>query len=107
MPTRQSQERNARNNVENRPEGANRSRPAEPADPRLAGLGEILDRLVRISRDGILEMTFRDDFPEPLAELVGGAVWDGDEVDAWIRSHPEELFDLFRVGSGEPIAGSF
>jgi hypothetical protein len=69
-----------------------------PSSLRLAGLSEVYDRLLKITRDGVLEITYRDDFPEPIAALVGGALWDGNEVDAWIAEHAEELLALFRAG---------
>lgn len=64
----------------------------------LVGLSEVYDRLLKITRAGLLEITYRDDFPAPIAELIGGAVWDGSEVDAWIAVHADELLALFKAG---------
>jgi hypothetical protein len=62
----------------------------------LVGKAEIADMLIRITQSGIQSLTFRDDFPAPLAELIGGEVWNHDEVVDWIISHPEALVDIFR-----------
>jgi hypothetical protein len=71
----------------------------------FVGLSEVYDRLVKITRDGVLEITYRDDFPEPIAELIGGDIWDGDEVDAWIAGHADELLPLFKAGRSAPSGG--
>ena len=53
----------------------------------LAGITEIRAMLGQISRERVLELTFRSDFPEPAAELVEGDVWLLEEVEAWINEH--------------------
>jgi hypothetical protein len=62
----------------------------------LAGIDEILDLLVTISRDRVRELTFRSDFPEPAAELAQGDVWLRDDVEAWIHEHGDALADMLR-----------
>jgi hypothetical protein len=54
--------------------------------PRLYGPGE-LAVLFDVSRQRVLQLTRRPDFPEPLARLIGMNVWDADEVDRWAAIH--------------------
>lgn len=62
----------------------------------LAGIEEILDLLVRISRERVQELTFRSDFPEPVAELADGDVWLRDDVEAWIHEHGDALASVLK-----------
>lgn len=59
-------------------------------DPsRLMGRAEIRERLgVGITR--IKQIVARPDFPAPVASLIIGRVWDGDQVERWIREHREK-----------------
>ena len=52
----------------------------------LVGTSEIAD-LLGVSRQRVHQLTARDDFPEPLARLQAGAIWDREAVLAWIRTH--------------------
>ena len=63
----------------------------------LVGIVEITDMLIRITQSGIQSLTFRDDFPAPLAELIGGEVWNSDEITDWMAAHPEALADIFQT----------
>ena len=70
----------------------------EPSDRiTLIGMTEITDMLIRITRGGAQNLTYRDDFPTPVAELIGGEVWQLEEVTDWISAHPEVLAETFRV----------
>lgn len=31
------------------------------------------------------------DLPDPLGETAAGMIWDGDEIEEWVRTHPELL----------------
>jgi hypothetical protein len=63
----------------------------------LFGLTEIA-RYYAISRQLAAKWTTRSDFPEPLAELAQGKVWDGDAVIAWADRHGR----VKGGGPGEP-----
>ncbi|GAB3811933.1 helix-turn-helix transcriptional regulator [Micromonospora zhanjiangensis] len=54
---------------------------------RLMGSQEIRDRLGGISRQRVYQITNHRSFPEPVAELAMGKVWDADDVEAWIAKH--------------------
>jgi hypothetical protein len=61
--------------------------------------------LIRITQSGIQSLTFRDDFPAPLAELIGGEVWHRESVTNWITEHPEAVAEIFRTaGNFSPTA---
>jgi hypothetical protein len=62
----------------------------------LVGIAEIAEMLMRITHRGINTLTFRDDFPPPLAELISGEVWNHDDVTNWIAAHPEAVAEIFR-----------
>jgi predicted DNA-binding transcriptional regulator AlpA len=64
----------------------------------LVGVAEIHDLLLEISRDGVLDLTYRDDFPTPAAELGAGDIWDRAEVEQWIAQHGDLLLSLFKAG---------
>jgi len=54
----------------------------------LMGPGEIKQRInANLSRQRIYQLTQHPSFPKPLAELAMGDVWDGDDVEEWIREH--------------------
>jgi predicted DNA-binding transcriptional regulator AlpA len=54
---------------------------------RLMGAHEIRVRLGGISRQRVYQITTRQDFPEPVADLAHGKIWHADDVEAWILSH--------------------
>lgn len=57
---------------------------------KLMGVWEIAQRLgVGRQRAGIIAK--QKGFPDPLARLRMGQVWDGDQVEAWIAEHRPEL----------------
>ena len=64
----------------------------ESAPFELVGLIEIHEMI----RAGIGDLLFNGDFPEPVAPLQGGSVWDRAEVEQWIATHPDAVLDLFR-----------
>lgn len=63
----------------------------------LVGLTEIAEYYA-ISRQLAKKWTQRSDFPEPLAQLAQGSVWDGHAVTAWGRRHGRRKGG----GPGEP-----
>jgi hypothetical protein len=70
-----------------------------PAQVALVGLNEIHNQIVEVTRERVLGLTLRDDFPEPMAELGMGDIWFGEEVAAWIGEHTRDvLTDMLRRG---------
>lgn len=63
----------------------------------LVGMAEIGDLLVRISKESVLGLTLRTDFPEPVAELAEGDVWCRDDVLSWIDGHRDAVAAMFVV----------
>ena len=70
--------------------------PSQSAPLSLVGIPEISDLLVRITRQCVLELTLRSDFPEPTAELAAGEVWCREDVEAWIDEHPAAVADVLK-----------
>jgi prophage regulatory protein len=62
----------------------------------LAGIAEIHDHVVKISRQGVEKLTFRSDFPRPAGDLAAGAVWLLDDVKAWLDDHADVLAEVFK-----------
>jgi predicted DNA-binding transcriptional regulator AlpA len=56
------------------------------------GAAEIANRL-KITRQRAYQITSRRDFPEPIAHLAMGQVWDTEDVEAWIREKRPHLDD--------------
>ncbi|GLY02238.1 MULTISPECIES: AlpA family phage regulatory protein [Actinoplanes] len=52
----------------------------------LLGAHEIRIRLGGISRQRVYQLTSRQDFPAPIADLAQGKVWLNEEVEAWISA---------------------
>jgi prophage regulatory protein len=52
----------------------------------LLGLHEIAEHYA-ISRQLAAKWTRRSDFPQPIAELAMGKVWDAGQVTAWAKKH--------------------
>jgi prophage regulatory protein len=50
----------------------------------LMGAGEIRERLGRLSRQRIYQITSDPSFPKPYDELQMGKVWRIEDVEAWI-----------------------
>lgn len=68
-----------------------------PSPPRtIVGMDEIRALLVDVSMEGVQEITFRNDFPEPAAELAAGDVWFLEDVEAWINEHGDVAADVFK-----------
>ena len=67
-----------------------------PAPIPLVGVDEIHDLIVRISREHVRELTYRDGFPEPAAELAGGDVWFRADIEAWICDNADAVAELLR-----------
>jgi prophage regulatory protein len=57
---------------------------------RVMGANEIAERL-GVTRQRAYQITARRDFPEPLAHLAMGQVWDTADVEAWIKVRRPEL----------------
>lgn len=55
------------------------------------GPAEIGRRLGGIGRARVYQITQHRNFPEPLAKLEMGYVWDADDVERWIAEHRPEL----------------
>ncbi len=51
------------------------------------GAHEVRLRLGGVSRQRVYQITHRSDFPAPVADLVQGKVWLGDDVEGWIARH--------------------
>ncbi len=51
----------------------------------LGGVSEVVE-LVGISRQRFSELRARADFPEPVAELASGPIWDLSEIERWASS---------------------
>ncbi len=62
----------------------------------LGGVSEVADKL-GISRQRIAELRVRPDFPQPVAELASGPIWDLDDIERWSASG-------LRRGPGRPNA---
>jgi len=57
----------------------------------LLGLTEVA-ALVDLSRQRILQLIESDpDFPEPVAELARGRVWDRKDIERWARASGREI----------------
>ncbi|WP_285474814.1 AlpA family phage regulatory protein [Actinoplanes sp. NBRC 101535] len=57
----------------------------------FVGTAEI-QKIVKVSRQRVYQLTRRSSFPEPAAVLASGTVWVTAEVIAWIRVHrPADL----------------
>lgn len=56
----------------------------------LMGAAEIGTRLGGVSRQRVQQIVSRPDFPEPLAVLGMGKVWNAEDVEAWIKEHRPE-----------------
>ncbi len=57
---------------------------------KLMGAAEIGARL-RVSRQRTYQLINRRDFPEPLAVLAMGQVWDAADVEKWIKENRPHL----------------
>ena len=53
---------------------------------RLAGLAEVA-AILEVSKWTAVQYTKRTDFPEPLARLASGPVWDAAAIEAWGVDH--------------------
>ena len=70
------------------------SEPMQTFSAPLVGIAEIVDMLVKVSRDSVLRLTLRSDFPEPIADLAEGDVWLLEDVEKWIKGHGSALADM-------------
>jgi predicted DNA-binding transcriptional regulator AlpA len=57
---------------------------------RVMGAAEIAERL-RVTRQRVYQITNRKGFPDPIAHLSMGQVWDTADVERWIAEHRPEL----------------
>lgn len=55
------------------------------------GTAEIRTRLGGVSAQRADAITKKPHFPRPVAVLTMGRVWHRDEVEAWVRTHREDL----------------
>jgi hypothetical protein len=63
----------------------------------LVGVAEIYDLFLKVCRERVLEITCRDDFPEPAAILIGGYIWLREDVEGWLEEHGDVVADLFKA----------
>jgi serine/threonine protein kinase len=61
---------------------------------RMGGVTEVAD-LLGISRQRVAKLRERNDFPDPIAEIAQGPIWDLDQIQAWRHSG-------LRLSSGRP-----
>jgi prophage regulatory protein len=54
---------------------------------RLMGAHEIRIRLGGVSRQRAYQITSRQDFPAPVADLAQGKVWLVEDVESWMKAH--------------------
>ncbi len=66
---------------------------------RVMGASEIADWL-KVSRQRAYQITARRNFPEPIAYLAMGQVWETRDVEAWIRKYRPELLEDGESESG-------
>ncbi|WP_239118488.1 DNA-binding protein [Paractinoplanes ferrugineus] len=58
------------------------------------GAHEIRIRLGGVSRQRAYQITCRQDFPRPIADLAQGKVWSREDVEAWIKTHRQHQPDF-------------
>jgi predicted DNA-binding transcriptional regulator AlpA len=51
------------------------------------GAHEIRMRLGEVSRQRTYQITCRQDFPSPVADLAQGKVWSQEDVEDWLKAH--------------------
>lgn len=54
------------------------------------GAHEIRIRLGGVSRQRTYQITRRDDFPRPAADLAQGKVWYAEDVEEWMKRHRQD-----------------
>lgn len=64
-----------------------------PKVASLVGAHEIRIRLGGVSRQRAYQITSRQDFPKPVADLAQGKVWARDDVEAWMKVHRQNGSD--------------
>lgn len=57
-----------------------------PDKPRLVAAGEIA-AIMGLSRQRVQQLAERRDFPEPLATLSCGRIWDADDIEHWYTEY--------------------
>ena len=58
-------------------------------DIELMGTSEVA-ALLGLSRQRVLKIAEREDFPRPLAILKMGNVWRGDDIRHWVSEHRQQ-----------------
>ncbi len=66
-----------------------------PRSPRLGGVAEVADLLL-ITKSALAYRRRNHDFPEPLAELACGPIWNMDEIDAYQEQRERDPFAAYR-----------
>lgn len=61
---------------------------------RMGGVTEVAD-ILGVSRQRVAKLRERNDFPDPIAEIAQGPIWDLDQIQAWRHSG-------LRLSSGRP-----
>jgi predicted DNA-binding transcriptional regulator AlpA len=54
-------------------------------DIQLMGTAEVA-KLLGVSRQRVNQLSHRDDFPEPVARLAAGPVWQTVDIERWARA---------------------
>lgn len=57
----------------------------------LAGPAEV-QRILGVSRQRVVQLAAENDFPEPLAKLEMGSVWDASSIRAWARAKGRAVY---------------
>jgi predicted DNA-binding transcriptional regulator AlpA len=57
---------------------------------RVMGAAEIADRL-RVSRQRVYQITSRKGFPDPIAHLAMGQVWDTEDIETWVAENRPDI----------------
>ena len=66
-------------------------------DSRLVGRGELL-KMFGVSRTRLVQITAAADFPQPVADLIGGKIWDLADIQAWAE-HKGRVLALLDASS--------
>ena len=63
--------------------------------PRLAGVSEVADQLY-ITKSALADRRRNRDFPQPLAELACGPIWDLADIEAYEARRDEDPHTAYR-----------
>ena len=66
-----------------------------PATPRLGGVAEVAD-LLYISKSALADRRRNHDFPDPVAELACGPIWNLDDIDNYQTNRDKDPTAAYR-----------